>query len=381
MHTKLYPNKGRLGEFVRTSIRRLQCLIENSPEAITLMNLSGEIEYGSRAITTLLGYLPEEVLGQNWRDLMHPDDRGDFGRAWQDVVTNPPGRIQWSTRVRRKDGEYAKVAVTLSNLLFDFQVQGIAMYQRDLDGPKTENGKHHQRTQDMSVPTLGLKEFAYTAAHDLQAPLRAISVYTGMLTENAQLDDKGKQMAQFIAEGAQRMSALVTDLLSFATTGENAPTGDVDLQEVLMRVTRNLAPLIESNEARVTASPLPVVRSNEVLLERLFQNLITNALAYRSLKPVEIDVSAAPSGSDWTVRIKDNGVGVRPENHDRVFLPFKRFASSAVPGSGLGLAICKKIVENLGGKIWMESEIGCGATFCFTIAGARGLASHGVALR
>jgi light-regulated signal transduction histidine kinase (bacteriophytochrome) len=164
------------------------------------------------------------------------------------------------------------------------------------------------------------------------------------------------------------MSALVGDLLSFADTGVPKPPVRVDLQTVLAQVKSNLLPAIQASGATVTAGCLPVIRSNEILMIRLFQNLIGNALAYRGQDPVGIHVDAAQRGSDWVIRIKDNGVGIEPENHARIFLPFKRLAGDKVPGSGLGLAICKKVVEGLGGTIWVESELGAGSTFCFTVA-------------
>jgi signal transduction histidine kinase len=115
---------------------------------------------------------------------------------------------------------------------------------------------------------------------------------------------------------------------------------------------------------------LPIVRGNEIHLVRLFQNLISNAVKYRREDPVEIHVTAGRRGLDWVIRIADNGLGIAPENQARVFMPFVRLANRDVPGTGLGLAVCRKIVEGLGGDIWVESELGAGATFCFTIAAA-----------
>jgi signal transduction histidine kinase len=136
------------------------------------------------------------------------------------------------------------------------------------------------------------------------------------------------------------------------------------------QATQNLALAIKASGATVTVDRLPIVRSNELHLVRLFQNLISNAVKYCSEHPVEIRVTAEQLGSDWIIRIEDNGLGIAPENQTRVFMPFVRLANRDVPGTGLGLAVCKKIVEGLGGTIWVESELGAGSTFCFTIVAA-----------
>jgi light-regulated signal transduction histidine kinase (bacteriophytochrome) len=179
-----------------------------------------------------------------------------------------------------------------------------------------------------------------------------------------------KQMASFIVDGATRMSALIDDLLSFASTGMHEPPRSVDLQDAVAQARHNLTLAIEASGARVTVDRLPIVRGNEIHLVRLFQNLISNAVKYRREDPVEIHVTAGRRGPDWVIRIEDNGLGIGPENQAGVFMPFVRLANRDVPGTGLGLAVCKKIVEGLGGAIWVESDLGAGSTFCFTIGAA-----------
>lgn len=181
------------------------------------------------------------------------------------------------------------------------------------------------------------------------------------------MDTDAKRVAKFIVDGAARMSTLVDDLLSFASTGMHEPLQCVDLQHAVAQATQNLALAIQASGAMVTVDRLPIVRSNEIHLVRLFQNLISNAVKYRGEGPVEIHVTAEQCGPGWVIRIEDNGLGIAPENQARVFMPFIRLANRDVPGTGLGLAVCKKIVEGLGGTICVESELGAGSTFCFTI--------------
>ena len=182
------------------------------------------------------------------------------------------------------------------------------------------------------------------------------------------MDANTRQMAQFIVDGTARMSALIDDLLSFASTGVQEPPRPVDLQGAVTQATQNLALEIKSSGARVTIDRLPVVRGNEIHLVRLFQNLIGNAVKYRRDVAPEIHVSAEGHGAESVIRIADNGIGLASENHARVFMPFVRLANRDIPGTGLGLAVCKNIVEGFGGAIWVASEPGAGSTFSFTIA-------------
>lgn len=228
--------------------------------------------------------------------------------------------------------------------------------------------ERQRQAEELARCNLRLEEFAYTAAHDLREPLRAISLYTAMLVQKTEMDANAKQMAKFIVDGAARMSTLIDDLLSFASTGMQEPARCVDLQHVVALARQNMALAIKTSGAIVTVDRLPIVRSNEIHLVRLFQNLISNAVKYRGEAALKINVTAEQRGPGWVIRVEDNGLGIPPEHQARIFMPFIRLANRDVPGTGLGLAVCKKIVEGLGGTIWVESELGAGSTFCFTIA-------------
>ena len=352
------------------SFQGFRSLIENSPDAISLIDTHGEILYGSPSTTKLFGYLPEELVGRNCFDLIHPEDRDHSNRTLQEVLYKPPGPVQWDARVRCKDGNYCWVESTVSNLLFESEVQAMVVHQRDINARRTAEMEQQQHAEELVRSNLRLEEFAYTAAHDLREPLRAISLYTEMLAKKTQMDPSASQMAKFIVDGAARMSSLVDDLLSFASTGVHEPPLPVDLQRAVAQARQNLALAVKASGAMVTVDRLPVIQGNEIHLVRLFQNLISNAMKYRREQQVEIHVTAEQSGPDWLIRVRDNGLGIAPEDQDRVFMPFVRLVNRDIPGTGLGLAVCKKLVEGWGGKIWIESQLGSGSTFCFTIVAA-----------
>jgi signal transduction histidine kinase len=218
-----------------------------------------------------------------------------------------------------------------------------------------------------------LQQFAYSASHDLQEPLRMVSIYSQMLRKNhaGRLDAKTDQHIGYIIEGATRMENLVRDLLAYtraSTASEDEPSEPVDANEVLKKSLSSLQIAIRETGAVVTAGPLPCVRLHEIHLDQLFQNLIGNAIKYRSVEPPRINVAAERRGKEWVFSVQDNGIGIDPNYKEYIFGIFKRLHSAAeYSGTGIGLAICQRIVERAGGRIWVESPSGKGSTFFFTV--------------
>jgi len=213
-----------------------------------------------------------------------------------------------------------------------------------------------------------LEDFAYAVAHDLREPLRTISMFTELLIEETELDANGKLHAQFIVDGVARMSALFEGLHAFAVSGFDDTAQPLDLGQVVAEVLQSLGHAIKTSDAVVTVEPLPLVQGNQKHLVRVFQNLIANAIKYRGAAPARIHVTAERLGTEWIIKVRDNGIGIPPEHYERVFRLFKRLHGPETPGAGIGLAICKKIVEAMGGAIWIEPAPGSGSIFCFSIA-------------
>ena len=350
-----------------TSFQGFRSLIENSHDAISLINPRGEILYGSASTTKLFGYQPEEIVGRNCLELIHPEDRDHSSRALREVVAKPLGPLQWDARVRHKDGKYSWVESTVSNRLVELEVQAIVLQQRDIDARKAAEVEKQRHAEELDRYNKRLVDFASTAAHDLREPLREISICTEMLASRTQTEADSAEIAKFIAASTARMSSLIDDLLCYASTGVHEPPRWVELQQCVSQAMRNLTLAIVESGAVVTVGLLPVVRSNEIHLIRLFQNLISNAVKYRGERQPAIRITAKRREPDWVIEIEDNGVGIAPKHHVSVFQPFVRLGGREVPGSGLGLAVCQRIVEGWGGAIWLESTLGAGSTFSFTI--------------
>ncbi|HYL75601.1 MAG TPA: ATP-binding protein [Bryobacteraceae bacterium] len=219
-----------------------------------------------------------------------------------------------------------------------------------------------------------LEQFAYSASHDLQEPLRTVAVYSQLLERHLKglLDEEAESFISYTVAAAKRMEVLVQDLLSYvkAATGVEPEAPPVNATRVLKETLVNLQAAVEQSGATVSSSDLPVVRVPAVHMRQLFQNLIGNAIKYRGAAAPRIEVSARRLGLQWEFAVADNGIGIDPKYATQVFGIFKRLHSSAsYTGTGIGLAICQKIVERHGGRIWVESELGRGSIFRFTIPG------------
>jgi light-regulated signal transduction histidine kinase (bacteriophytochrome) len=224
---------------------------------------------------------------------------------------------------------------------------------------------------ELSRSNAELEQFAYVASHDLQEPLRMVSSYTQLLGRRyrGKLDQDADEFIAFAVDGATRMQGLINDLLAYSRVGAQFPAfAPVDTAELVDQVVGDLRPLISDAHAEVTRDALPTVMAEKRQLAQLFQNLITNAIHYRRNEPPRIHLSAQREERMWQFMVSDNGLGIEPQHHERIFLLFQRLQSREhSTGTGLGLAICRKIVERHGGQIWVESTPGVGSTFSFTL--------------
>ncbi|MFN3802318.1 sensor histidine kinase [Belliella pelovolcani] len=217
-----------------------------------------------------------------------------------------------------------------------------------------------------------LEQIVFVASHDLQEPLRMISSFMTQLERKylSEVNEKGKKYIQFAIDGAERMKRIILDLLDFSeATKIEETTIELDLNQMMEKLVASHQKTIFEKNAIVTWSPMPIIQGKRIQLIQIFQNLLRNALAYQRehVKP-EIRINFEDIDQFYQFSVQDNGIGIKPRYHDRIFNIFQRLHThDEVAGTGMGLAICKKIVTNLGGKIWVESEEGVGSNFIFTI--------------
>lgn len=228
-----------------------------------------------------------------------------------------------------------------------------------------------RRTEELARANAELQQFAYVASHDLQEPLRMISSYMQLLERRYKdkLDADAHDFIAFAVDGANRLQQLINDLLTYSrveTRGK--PPALTDCEEVLAQTLTHLQVAIQEANATISHDPLPQVMGDATQLVQLFQNLIGNAIKFRSEAPPRIHVGVERGENEWVFSVSDNGIGIKPQYTERIFGIFQRLHTRAeYPGSGIGLALCRKIVERHGGRIWVESKPGEGSTFYFTI--------------
>jgi signal transduction histidine kinase len=227
-----------------------------------------------------------------------------------------------------------------------------------------------QKAAELKRSNEELESFASVASHDLQEPLRAVASYTQLLQRRfaGSPEDETKLYLAHVLTGVARMKALINDLLNYSRVGRGAPTRQpVDCSAVMDAALADLAPALAESGAQVSRGPLPTVWGDAGQIGQLMRNLISNAIRFRSERPLRIDVHAERNGDFWQFSVRDNGIGIEARHYDRIFIIFQRLHGADRPGTGIGLAICRKIVELYGGRIWVESEPGQGSTFWFTL--------------
>jgi PAS domain S-box-containing protein len=358
---------------LHNSEERLQQLANSMPQMVWTARQDGCLDYYNARWFEFTG-VGEEMYGEieKWGPLLHSGDVKQCFDAWaHSVRSGEEYRLEhrlWDRRSNRYCW-YLGRAVAIQ----DDEGRVIKWI-----GTCTDIDEQKRTEEDLRRANQTLEQFAFAASHDLQEPLRNVAIYTQLL-ERHYGDNLSEEAATFmstILTGARRMSRLLSDLLEYTQISrvDWGPAVPVNVEAVLAKALATLERTIQETGAIITHDALPSVSINEVHIEQLLQNLVGNAVKYRrdELPPV-IHIAAFQDDGQWHFTVSDNGIGIAAAHRDQVFGVFKRLhvSNEKYPGSGMGLAICQKIVENYGGRIWVESELGAGSTFHFTVPAAR----------
>ena len=343
---------------------RFRFMAESMPQKIFTATPSGDRDYFNRQWTEFTGLSFEQIENWGWTQSIHPDDVEADVRKWrQSIETGEPFHFQH--RLRRADGIY-RWHLTRAHAMRDAR-GNISMWI----GSNTDIHEQKEKEEELRLANEDLQQFAYSASHDLQEPIRNVAVYSEIVAKRYHnlLDADGRQFLGFLTEGGRRLATLIDDLLAYTRAGVvDINMTPVDSSGALRHALSSLAEAIRENDATVVYDPLPQVYMGESHLQQVFQNLIGNALKYRTEEPPQIHISAAYQGAAWLFSVQDNGIGIDPHYKEKIFGVFKRLhRDQKYSGTGIGLAICQRVVERYGGRIWVESSPGQGATFFFTV--------------
>ncbi|HTP87456.1 MAG TPA: ATP-binding protein [Bryobacteraceae bacterium] len=367
-------------EVLQKAERNFRALLEAAPDAMVMCREDGEILMVNSQTELLFGTDRERLIARNIRSLVP---------QWS-FTPLPGGGIGPGPLVDRAceltgirgDGNRFPVEIRLSPLdtedgiVITSAIRDVSERKKSEEQIRLLNSSLEERvlerTEELLRSNEELQQFAYVASHDLQEPLRTMSIYAQLLARRykGQLKGDADQFIDSIVDSAGRMGTLIHDLLDFSRVESRGTEmfSPANCEDALNDALRSLEPLVAESGAEITRDPLPVVLGDAVQLSRLFQNLLVNSIRYRSLEPPRIRVSVQPKDAEWVFSVRDNGIGIEPQYAEKVFGIFKCLhPRDRTSGSGMGLAICRKIVTRHDGRIWVESELGKGANFLFTL--------------
>lgn len=361
-------------KFVESQLQKvthqLKLILDYAGEGVYGLDLDGKTIFANKAAERILGYSLDEMLYKSQHDLIHHhkadgsvyhrEDCKIYAALKDGIVHTEDSEVFW-----RKDGVAIPVEYNSAPIIDkEGKISGAVVVFRDI----TERKKAEE---ELVRSNMELERFAYVASHDLQEPLRMISSFTKLLQDKYvnTFDDAANKYMGFISNAADRMKDLVQDLLEYSRADQDTEAlKEFDSTDVLIGVKEALSDVITKSEAVITNDPLPVIYSNEIRVSRLIQNLIGNAIKYQKTgsRP-EIHIGIEDKATHWVFSVADNGIGIPEDKLDSVFVIFQRLNQREYAGTGIGLSICKKVVESLGGKIWVESTEGTGSTFYFSL--------------
>jgi len=326
------------------------------------LDAAGRIQSWNPGCQEIFGYSADEALGQPFAMLYSDADKQEGVPEAELRTAERSGAAVNSRWMMRRDGTTFWAEGTIS---FVAEPRGFACVIRDAS-------ERQKLEQALERATEELHRFTFTVSHDLKEPLRTVTSFTELLERRykGKLDADADEFLRHITEGVARMSQLLKDILDYSQAGRADRTHPEPAQaaNILQWALMNLDGLVKQTGAVITYDALPTVRADQTQLMIVLQQLIGNSIKFRSAEPPRIHISATPAPNGmWEFAVRDNGIGVAPEQTERVFGVFKRLHGRDVPGTGIGLAICRKIIQAHNGRIWMESEPGRGATVRFTL--------------
>jgi PAS domain S-box-containing protein len=350
----------------------LASIVEGSDDAIISKDLTGIITSWNKGAERIFGYTAEEAVGRPITMIAAPERLNEMPSILERVKRGE--RVDHYETIRQtKTGRRVHISLTVSPIYDEAgRIIGASKIARDISDRVAAEQALAKQAERLARANADLQQFAYITSHDLKEPLRTVVACTELFLSKSgeKLDAEDRQILGYVISAAKRMTDMISDLLPYARTlSEELPAESLKISQVVDWAVNNLHLAIESSGAEISYQPesLPSVRGNKLALVQLFQNLLGNAIKYCSSEPPRIAIWAERRENGWCFFVRDNGIGIAPAYHKRIFTLFQRLQPQQCPGTGVGLALCRTIVQGHGGEIWVESEEGKGATFIFTL--------------
>ena len=346
-------------------------LADASPAMIFIEDVFEQAFYFNKAWLDFTGKKQSELINTKWKSLVHPHDLKTLDEQIALIIKKKSYSCDY--RLMKYDGTYRNLFVIGTPVILeDGSFAGYMSSCLDITEIKETQNKITLLTQELKLANEELEQFTYVTSHDLQEPLRMITGYVQLIQKNIEKGNRDtiNEFMAFVLNGTARMQMLIADLLQLSRVNRKAiPFAPVDLKEVLHVAIAHLVKEIKNSQAEIDCGPMPIVQGDTFQLVSLFENLLGNAIKFKSLQRLPlITISADEKEEKYIFQVKDNGIGIDNKFHKRIFAIFQRLHTQGeYEGTGIGLAVCKKIVERHGGEIWVESEPEKGSSFYFTI--------------
>jgi len=366
-------NQARILHALNRSETHFRSVVENVLDLITIYERDGTIRYQSPSVNELFGFAPEQTSISQIIPRIHRDDMPAILAAFDDAMEHPGNPVSVEFRIKDQLGIWRCLESIGRNLLQEPGMSAFLVTSRDTTIRRQAEDDLKQTARKLERSNAELRRFAYVASHDLKEPLRAISGYVQLLERRYRnhLDEEANEFIQYTVDATVQMNRLINDLLDYSRLESTDLHRDtIDCNTVVARAIANLKGAIDASSTEVRPGVLPNrVWADRVKLLQVFQNLLGNAVKFhREGSPAKVEIAAAEDPQNWIFSVRDNGIGIEPEDIRRIMGLFKRLHdNSEYPGTGIGLAICRKAVEQHGGKIWVESKPGEGSTFSFSL--------------
>ena len=355
---------------LKESEERYSYITENANDLIEIINENFEFEYINEKVhKKLLGYSKKDLIGKKLLNFVHADDFLTTIKALKSGFKK--GEAEAEIRFKHKDGSWYWLVIRGKTFQDINNKSKALLISRDETKRKKAEKDLKDTMKELKRSNADLEHFAYIASHDLQEPLRMVASFTQLLARryNDQLDTEAHEFINFAVDGAKRMQHLINDLLSYSKVRTHGqPFMELDMDIILQEVLKDLKYSIEESNTMFMYDPLPKIMGDKLQISQVFQNLISNGIKFNDKEYPLIKISVESKKKKWIFSIRDNGIGIEPKYYDSIFKIFKRLHSrKEYPGTGIGLSICKKIIKRHGGEVWIESNLGKGSVFYFSI--------------